>query len=147
MWLSPCCKVPESYSLYMNMHVSSASSGVPGAEWLGDWGRSGPSGVGAVARTLQGVLAEVSDEQVESQLPGNRAWVLDQLRLVLEVASEVPDDPRMLKIRLDALDRIARILRVALPQAARLREGDLDRVRLVAAAVAALEELEAKASG
>jgi hypothetical protein len=94
------------------------------------------------------MVAEVTDEQVEAQKPGNRAWILDQLRVVLEVAAEAnPDDPRFLKIRLDALDRIAKILRVLEPQGARDREGDVDRERLVAAAAAALVELEAKARG
>lgn len=121
------------------MHVSPDGSGVA------DTFRFGPVGSSQVARKLSGMVAEVTDEQVELQKPGNRAWVLDQLRLVLDVASDAdPDDPRFLKIRLDALDRIAKILKIVEPQGGRDREGDLDRERLVAAAAAALVELEGK---
>lgn len=110
--------------------------------------RWGPHGAPEVAKTLASMVSEVTDEAVEAQKPGNRAWILEQLRTVLQVAAEAdPDDPRFLKIRLDALDRMARILRVEQPQGAREREGDLDRERLVAAAAAALQELEAKARG
>lgn len=89
---------------------------------------------------------EITDEQVEQGKAKHRGLILEQLLYTLSRCDEHDgDDPRYLEIRLRTLDRLARLTRVYEPQSAEKgAQGDLDRARLVDAAAATLDALEAK---
>lgn len=101
-----------------------------------------------VPRVLRELAAEIPDEAVEEQKPGNRGLMLQALQGILhrcEVrADEDPGDPRWPELELRTLDRLAKLMRLYEAQAPRSREGDVDRARMQQRAAGDLAALEAK---
>lgn len=97
---------------------------------------------------LRGLGSEVSDEDVEAQKPGNRGLMLTELQGILRrcrvQGEDNPGDPRWDELALRTLDRLAKLMRLYEVSGVRVREGDVDRVRMQARVAADLEVLEGK---
>lgn len=94
-----------------------------------------------VARTA----SEVSDEGIARFRAAHRGQVLGELMDIADAARlGNPDDPRWLKIRLDVMDRVSKLLRLDEVEKVPPTVGDVDRGMLVASALAALGVLEAR---
>lgn len=98
----------------------------------------------AVEKELRGLAHEIPDEQIEKDKPGHRGLFLAELRGILALCDQGdPDDPRWPELRLRALDRMAKLLRVYEPDAPAQRQGPGDSRILASQAAAALDALEA----
>ena len=101
-----------------------------------------------VLASLRGLAVEVTDEDVEVQRAGNRGLMLAELRGILarcrEQGLESPGDPRWDELALRALDRLAKLMRLYEVSGPRVREGDVDRVRMAQRVALDLEALEGK---
>lgn len=97
---------------------------------------------------LRGLAAEMTDEDIERQKPGNRGLMLSELQGILqrcrEQADEHPGDPRWDELVLRTLDRLAKLMRLYEVSGPGEREGDVDRVRMAQKVALDLEALEAK---
>jgi hypothetical protein len=100
----------------------------------------------AIQARIRELAHEVTDTVIEEQKPGNRGLMLNSIKEILAQCEDGdPDDPRWAELKLRALDRMAKLLRLYEPQAAEDKpQGDLDRERLMQGALASLDEMEAK---
>lgn len=93
----------------------------------------------------RGMAHEMPDEVIEDQKPGNRGLMLTELQGILgRCADGDPEDPRWDELRLRALDRMARLLRLYQPDKPRERHGAGDPRLLASQAARILEELETR---
>lgn len=107
---------------------------------LGSYGAVAP----AVEKELRGLAHEIPDEQIERDKPGHRGLFLGELRGILAACDAGdPDDPRWYELKLRALDRMAKLLRVYEADAPSVKAGPGDARILASQAAAALAELEA----
>jgi hypothetical protein len=109
----------------------------------------GPVPYGTVAPRIQAAAQqlahEMPDEVIEDQKPGNRGLMLAELQGILSrCADGDPEDPRWDELRLRALDRMARLLRLYQPDKPRERVGAGDPRLLASQAARILEELEGR---
>jgi len=121
----------------------------------GQLGQTDPSSYGRQApaelSVLKGLAAELTDEAIEQQKPGNRGLMLSELLGILrrcqEQGEDNPGDPRWDELKLRTLDRLAKLTRLYEGQGPREREGDVDRVRMAQRVALDLEALETKIQG
>jgi hypothetical protein len=105
----------------------------------GSFGSQAP----AVQARIKDLPHEIRDEDFERDKPGYRGFLLQELRGVLALCDQGDeDDPRWPELRLRALDRVAKLLRVYEPDAPSVKAGPGDARILAGRAAAALKELE-----
>lgn len=105
----------------------------------GSFGSQAP----AVEARIKQLPHEIRDEDIERDKPGYRGFLLQELRGVLQLCDQGDeDDPRWPELRLRALDRVAKLLRVYEPDAPAVRQGPGNPADLVRAAAEKLKELE-----
>ena len=119
--------------------VSEDAVGGRGLLVQGSFGSQAPA---AQAR-IKDLPHEIRDEDIERDKPGYRGFLLQELRGVLALCDQGDeDDPRWPELRLRALDRVAKLLRVYEPDAPSVKAGPGDARILAGRAAAALKELE-----